>query len=644
MEKVFFKGCFMRNLVQESLARKSIIWDNGEEILALALSSQYDTSPRKSPTTVYPYDVFKDRKNLIDEILVCLSNDANKRKLSKSTVFGYRYAICSILKITPKITTFVDMSVDLQNQIRSQILENQYSYTYLKGIFVILRRCFLFYNPQKKCFFDRTKRLIINKSKKYTLTPSNAYAELVVDKLRVEIDNIKTIFREYQKELLIYQCSPKKYFFSLENFAKAYIDGDDEAKNNVKKLFALIHKRRLKQEEIDNFPTLARKGVNIFNLREMSNIVYFVEDVILNENMGDFCFSFTPMSEYTKLKTKYPLDLFLKKFFHSDRQQIRKITEIRFVSSNCVIPFILFLMAKKGMNSSTACNLQYNIGDKFLLDYKNGDTVYIHAFKRRAQKTEIYEIDPQGEAELYQNLLLSQEIISQVRGSYVKNNLFFTAFLRQRGEYRFDHKDIERFLRLFIKQNKICDNNGELIKFLPKHFRSILAENTLLGDRDIIRVKDILNHSSIDTQSRHYYNGERIQAFFKSQLRSFVEDEYNRAVQAQTRFFPSFATNNSIIKPIETKNKEHCYQCLACRHALIMQENLPTLFFLKEHSIIMDDDTKSIIDEIIKDFNLGGENYLTIRQNIKQKEKLYSLVLQSLEMHAIKKGGIENAI
>lgn len=634
----------MRNLVQESLAKKSIIWNNGEEILTLALSSQYDISPRKSPTTVYPYDVFKDRKNLIDEMLVCLSDDANKRKLSKSTVFAYRYAICSILKIIPKITTFVDMSVDLQNQIRSQILENQYSHTYLKEIFVILRRCFFFYNPQKKCFFDRTKRLVINKSKRHILTPSNVYAELVVDKLRAEINNIKTIFQAYQKELLVYQRSPKKYFFSLENFAKTYIDGNDEDKRNAKKLFALIHKRRLGQEEIDNFPVLAREGINIFNLREMSNLVYFIEDIIFNENIVDFCFSLTPMSEYTKLKTKYPLDLFLKKFFHSDRKQIRKITEIRFVSSDCIMPFILFLMAKKGMNSSSVCNLQYNVGGKFLLDYKNGNTVRIHAFKKRAQKTEIYEIDLQNEEELHQNLLLSQEIISQIRENFVKNNLFFTAFLKQKGEYRFEHKDIERFLRLFIKQNKICDNNGELIKFVPKHFRSVLAENTLLKDRDIIRVKEILNHSSIDTQSRHYYNGARIQAFFEIQLRRFVEDEYNQATQVQTKFFPSFVVNSSIIKPIGIKNKVHCYQCLTCRHALVVQENLPLLLFLKEHSAIMDDDTKSIIDEIIKDFNLDGEKYLAIEQNIKQKERLYSFVLQSLEMNVIKKGGAKNAI
>lgn len=206
----------MRNLVQESLARKSIIWDNGEEILALALSSQYDTSPRKSPTTVYPYDIFPNQREFIDEMILCLSDDANKKKLSKATVFEYRYAICSILKMKIGIESFIDMDANIQLKIKSHILDNQNLYTHIKSIFNIFRKCFKYYNPNKECYFYHTKRHLIPKTKKTTLMPTAKHAEIIVDKLEKEIKIQKKFLRSIRGNSLYFKLPLKSPFFHLK--------------------------------------------------------------------------------------------------------------------------------------------------------------------------------------------------------------------------------------------------------------------------------------------------------------------------------------------------------------------------------------------------------------------------------------------
>lgn len=388
-------------------------------------------------------------------------------------------------------------------------------------------------------------------------------------------------------------------------------------------------RKKISTETVNTFLEIAREGINILNLSSIQNIVYFIEDVVLNNQIKYFCFSTTPMADYTSLDTQYTLDLFLKRFFYTNRKYIRQVLEIRLVSSNCIIPFILFLMAKKGINPSVACTLQYMLDGKFLLDYKDGEIIKLHAFKKRSNKTEVYKIDCNQEKNLYKYLLLSQEIISQIRGKYVNNNLFFTIFWESKKNYKIEHKDVSRFLSLFIKQNQICDENGVLVKFNPKHFRLLLAGTELLKDYNFERLAGLFNHSSIDIQSLHYYKSSEIQAFFESHFRKFVESEYKKALGHISIPFLPFVENN-IFKAIEKKTQKNFFQCFTCNHALISYQHLPFLFFLQ--SLLSSNKHQlQIIQQIISDFNLSKSEYQEIKK-IKESKKREFLNLPCIHL------------
>lgn len=619
----------LNNLIAKSLEKKALIWENDEELMTICLSALSPMSTKGAKNSKYPYDLFKKDEKLIDEIVVCLCEEANRKKLSFHTVSRFRYVICSILTLKPKIKTFVDLESDTQIKIKDYILANQEKVASTKTVFEVLRKCFAFYNPQKECFFYNTKKSLIPKRSKSSILPSEQHAQAIAVELERKIKRTEKLFELYfkEKECLDNQLQKNSYF-SVENFLYSFAQATEEKKHKIANLFKIMHGYKIEQI----LPKNSNHGVDIFNLSSIKNIVYFIESFLVErERFPIFEFTQTPLCSFTNIQLKYSLSKFLEVFFDVDISLVREILQMRFASRQCIIPFILLLMEKKGINPSVACSLPYEILNKKLLDYKDGDQISIHAFKSRANNTIICKIDRRKDCFLYNALLLSQRILDFVRTAFPNQNLFFFSFLESRGRSKIGDKDISRFLKIFIKKHQIKDKNGKLLDFTPKQFRLIYASRELLNDCNIERLQKILSHSNLDIQSIHYYKSREVQSFFERHLRKFVEDEYKRAVTYHETAPIPLTMGEKIFIPLEAKSNHNFLDCFYCKHSLITKANLPVVFFLYKHFFGSEKkEIKSMLQTIFDTFELGENELRKIEEECAKNIDVFEKIFREL--------------